>query len=32
LGAGAELAEVEEEPFPPHEASSKDSAKIAKQV
>jgi len=32
LGAGAELAEVEVEPFPPQEASSKDSAKIAEQV
>jgi hypothetical protein len=32
LDAGAELAEVEEEPFPPHEASSRDSTRIAEQV
>jgi len=29
---GSELAEVEEEPLPPHEASSNDSARIAEQV
>jgi hypothetical protein len=29
---GRELAEVEEEPLPPHEASSNDSARIAEQV
>jgi hypothetical protein len=32
LDDGTELAEVEAEPFPPQEASSKDSAKIAEQV
>jgi len=32
LGAGAELAEVEDEAFPPHEASNKDSVRIAEQV
>ena len=32
LGAGAELAEVEEEPVPPQEASSKDSTRIAEQL
>lgn len=32
FGDDAELAEVEDEPFPPHEASSKDSARIAEPV
>ena len=32
LGDGTELAEVEAEPPPPHEASNKDSARIAEQV
>ena len=32
LGAGAALAEFAAELFPPHEASSKDSATIAEQV
>lgn len=32
FGDDPELAEVEVEAFPPHDASSKDSARIAKQV
>jgi hypothetical protein len=32
LGDGRELAEVEDEAFPPQEASNKDSARIAEQV
>jgi len=32
LGEGRELAEVEEEPFPPHEASIREIASIARQV
>jgi len=32
LGAGAALAEFAVEPFPPQDASSNDSRKIAEQV
>ena len=31
LAAGTELAEVEEEPFPPQEASIRESASMAEQ-
>jgi hypothetical protein len=32
LGEGRELADVKEEPFPPHDASIRERASIAKQV